>query len=200
MKQHKRKFLVLLMSFCMVFTMMPSVAFATEQTAPAEEQTVEAPEAQEEAAPAEDVAAPETPEAGEDQATEGTVPEDAQAEQEPGDAELPAEDIEEDVPVDDNAEIVEFEDAPEDVQKMVLKAAADYRQETGDKVSYTSSGKPVTFTVKANGKTFKGGCANLGISSKSSGKGTVTSVGRKTKIARMIYYFGYTKKWYTMYI
>lgn len=66
------------------------------------------------------------------------------------------------------------------------------------KVSYTSAGShPVKFTVKSGGYTFKGTCATLGVDNASSGKATVKRISNTSKIAKLVYYYGYRKGWWT---
>lgn len=65
------------------------------------------------------------------------------------------------------------------------------------KVSYTSAGShPVKFTVKSGGYTFKGTCATLGVDNASSGKATVKRISNSSKIAKLVYYYGYKKGWW----
>ena len=65
------------------------------------------------------------------------------------------------------------------------------------KVSYTSAGShPVKFTVKSGGYTFKGTCATLGVDNASSGKATVKRISNSSRIAKLVYYYGYKKGWW----
>lgn len=69
--------------------------------------------------------------------------------------------------------------------------------ENNTKVSYTSAGShPVKFTVKTGGYTFKGTCATLGVDNAKSGKATVKRISNNSKIAKLVYYYGYKKGWW----
>ena len=69
--------------------------------------------------------------------------------------------------------------------------------ENNTKISYTSAGShPVKFTVKSGDYTFRGTCATLGAENAKSGKATVKRVGNNTRIAKLVYYYGYKKGWW----
>ena len=77
-----------------------------------------------------------------------------------------------------------------------LKAASAL-PDNNSKVSYTSAGShPVKFSVKTAGYTFKGTCATLGIDNASSGKATVKRISNNSRIAKLVYYYGYKKGWW----
>ena len=77
-----------------------------------------------------------------------------------------------------------------------LKAASAL-PDNNSKVSYTSAGShPVKFSVKTGGYTFKGTCATLGIDNASSGKATVKRISNNSRIAKLVYYYGYKKGWW----
>ena len=81
--------------------------------------------------------------------------------------------------------------------KAAAPKAASVMPENNDKVKYTSAGShPVKFTVKHDGYTFKGTCATLGVENAKSGTATVKRISNNSRIARLVYYYGYKKGWW----
>lgn len=79
----------------------------------------------------------------------------------------------------------------------VIPAFASGLPENDTKVRYTSSGShPVKFKVETGGYTFRGTCATLGVNNSGSGKATVKRISNKSRIARLVYYYGYKKGWW----
>ena len=125
--------------------------------------------------------------------TEQAAEQSVQSEQTEEPAELPAEkDMKEEAATEAMTVSPEKASAPEPA----LKAASGL-PENNSKVSYTSAGShPVKFSVKTGGYTFKGTCATLGIDNASSGKATVKRISNNSKIAKLVYYYGYKKGWW----
>ncbi|MBQ6500598.1 MAG: hypothetical protein IJI87_04305 [Mogibacterium sp.] len=96
----------------------------------------------------------------------------------------------------------EYEDPAPVEQTPKMKAAPLLKAASGlpannTKVSYTSAGShPVKFTVQTGGNTFKGTCATLGVDNAKSGKATVKVISNNSKIAKLVYYYGYQKGWW----
>lgn len=116
-----------------------------------------------------------------------------QSEQTEEPAELPAEkDMKEEAATEAMTVSPEKASAPEPALK-----AASALPDNNSKVSYTSAGShPVKFSVKTGGYTFKGTCATLGIDNASSGKATVKRISNNSRIAKLVYYYGYKKGWW----
>lgn len=88
------------------------------------------------------------------------------------------------------------EEAPRMKAAPLLKAASGLPA-NNTKVSYTSAGShPVKFTVQNGGDTFKGTCATLGVDNAKSGKATVKVISSNSRIAKLVYYYGYEKGWW----
>lgn len=69
--------------------------------------------------------------------------------------------------------------------------------ENNAKVSYTSAGShPVKFTVTTGGYIFRGTCATLGVDNAKSGTATVKRISKSSRIAKLVYYYGYKKGWW----
>ena len=95
-----------------------------------------------------------------------------------------------------STEAVEKEKQAKQAKVPALKAESGLPA-NNTKVSYTSAGShPVKFTVKTGGHTFKGTCATLGVDNAKSGKATVKRISNDSKIAKLVYYYGYEKGWW----
>lgn len=132
-----------------------------------------------------------------DQEVQTSEPEE-QAEEASGDEDVPPEAdaagiVREETPAEEKPETDEGAPEAPAEKAPVLKALPA----NNTKVSYTSAGShPVKFTVKSGGYTFKGTCATLGVDNASSGKATVKRISNNSKIAKLVYYYGYKKGWW----
>ena len=173
----KKKILVILLAFCTVLTFMPVSSFAQEEEPVQNEQPEITADEELEEVP---IQTKSETEENLEQADGGVLPEEAGVQSEP-----------EEVADTENEDVDDGEELP----GMQLQAPPP----DGTVCSYTSSGKPLVFKITYGGKTYKGGCANIGVTNKASGKATMDSyaVNSTAKIVKMIYYYGYKKKWYT---
>ena len=114
-----------------------------------------------------------------------------------GQAEQTTEPANEDIKEDTSSEgMTPVEGTPKMKAAPLLKAASGLPA-NNTKVSYTSAGShPVKFTVQTGGYTFKGTCATLGVDNAKSGKATVKVISNNSRIAKLVYYYGYQKGWW----
>lgn len=212
MKGRLKRLIVLMMCFCMTAVYMPSFSFAEDgNTAPDTEAvtqdsgTTEDPvkEDQQKEKPQQDTDAKQD---DAKQAEDPDAPKDAQdASKEPAaetDAPKDAQDTSKDAPKD--AQDVSKEPAAAPVQNAVpAKNAALKAPKAGSSVSYKAkrvgegSGQTTVFTVKDGGTTYTGACAEEGVSMSSSGTATTSKIANSTKIAKVVYYYGEVKGWWS---
>lgn len=199
----KKLVFVLLMITCLTVTYMPSFSFAADNVPPAtadtavEEQTENTDEEQ---PPAADTEGEVSPEDGNtvpgDQAvnnTEGESGEETAVENQDGTQQTDAAEPEEE----------KGSDKPDDKDKKDSEPDGfDLMLDDGQTVTYKSarkgsgSGETTVFTVKDDGKTYKGVCAEQGVPG-GSGRAKLSRISNGKKIAKVVYKYGVKQKWLT---
>ena len=183
MLTNRKAVICVLAAVLMILLAIPVFASGgTEDADTQDGETVEQAEQTEEITDAEDNESTEPSEGDETEDGDGDAKED----------ETPAEETGEET--DDTGDT--GDSTPAETREAPAKAASGLPA-NNTKVNYTSAGShPVKFTVKAEGHKFKGTCATLGVDNASSGKATVKRISNNSRIAKLVYYYGYKKGWW----